>query len=258
MTDLSHALTVARKAANAASEVIQKKYGGSSNARIKGKAQGLVTDTDLEAEKAIFEILTKETDYNILSEESGLLNDSGGPKWVVDPLDGTTNFARGVPLFVTSIGLMDENEFIVGVIKEPVSGNEYYAIKGGGAFCNNEKIELPEFQKDFLPAIFLNHGYGEFDRNKFKQMVEQTSVSFNILKLGTTALELCYVATGSMDAFICSGDAVWDFAGGAVIATEAGCNFTDWKGNAWDGKGNQLLFARPEVQEKLLDILKKL
>jgi myo-inositol-1(or 4)-monophosphatase len=258
MTDLSLALKVARKAANAASEVILKKFGDSSNARVKGEAQGLVTDTDLEAEKAIFEILTKETDYNILSEESGLLNETGGPKWVVDPLDGTTNFARGVPLFVTSIGLMEGNEFIVGVIKEPVSGNEYYATKGGGAFCNDKKIELPKFQEDFMPAIFLNHGYAEYDRNRFKKMVEQTAVSHNILKLGTTALELCYVATGSMDAFICSGDAVWDFAGGAVIATEAGCNFTDWKGNAWDGKGNQLLFARPEVHRKLVDILKSI
>jgi myo-inositol-1(or 4)-monophosphatase len=125
------------------------------------------------------------------------------------------------------------------------------------SFCNDEKIVLPKFQKDFMPAIFLNHGYAEFDRNKFKQMVEQTATSFNVLKLGTTALELCYVATGSMDAFICSGDAIWDFAGGAVIATEAGCKFTDWNGKPWDGKGNQLLFARPEVHEYLVNKLMK-
>ena len=256
--NLSNDLATALKAARAASKIIRQNFKQSVNARVKGVAQGLVTDTDLEAEKAIFEILQNESPYTILSEESGLLNETDGPKWVVDPLDGTNNFARGLPLFVTSIGLMNGNEFVVGVIIEPVSGNEYYAVKGGGSFCNDKKIELPPFQKDFMPALFLNHGYAEFDRKKFIEMVLQTSTAYNILKLGTTALELCYVASGSVDAFICSGDSVWDYAGGAVIATEAGCKFTNWQGNHWDGKGNQLLFARPEVQNELLAILKRL
>ena len=258
MTDLSIALAAARKAAKAAAELIREKYGDSSNARVKGEAQGLVTDTDLESEKVIFDILKKETPYNILSEESGLLNDKPGPKWIVDPIDGTNNFARGLPFFVVSIGLMEENEFTVGVINEPVSGNEYYATKGGGAFKNGEKIKLPVFQKDFTPTLFINHGYKEFDRNKFRQIVDRLALNYNTLKLGTTALEMVNVATGSVDAFISSGDSLWDFAGGAVIATEAGCKFTDWQGNTWSGKGSQLLLARPEVQEGLVKILKEL
>lgn len=258
MTDLTTALSTARKAAKAASELIRKKFGDSSNARVKGEAQGLVTDTDLESEKVIFDILQKESSFNILSEESGLLNDEPGPKWIVDPVDGTNNFARGLPFFVVSIGLMDENEFIVGVITEPVTGNEYYATKGGGAFRNGKKMELPAFQKDFTPTIFLNHGYKEFDRNRFRQLTDKLALNYNTLKLGTTALEMVNVATGSVDAFISSGDSLWDFAGGAVIATEAGCKFTDWKGNPWKGKGNLLLLARPEVHEGLVDRIKML
>ena len=258
MTDLSNALSAARKAAKAAAELIRKKYGDSSNARVKGQAQGLVTDTDLESEKVIFDILQKETSYNILSEESGLLNDEPGPKWIVDPVDGTNNFARGLPFFVVSIGLMDENEFTVGVINEPLTSNEFYATKGGGAYKNGERIKLPDFQKDFTPTLFVNHGYKEFDRSKFRQIVNKLALSYNTLKLGTTALEMVHVATGSVDAFISSGDSLWDFAGGAVIATEAGCKFTDWQGNTWKGKGSQLLLARPEVQEGLVEILKEL
>lgn len=245
-------LDVAIKAARKASAIIKQRFGESSGARVKGAEQGLVTDTDLEAENAIFEILQNETSYNILSEESGQLNEKSGPKWVVDPLDGTNNFARGLPLFVTSIGLMENNEFLVGVIIEPVTGNEYYAFKGGGAFCNGEKLKLPIFRKEFTPALFLNHGYPDEHRQKFKYLVNQLSTDFDTLKLGTTALELCHVATGSVGGFICSGDSVWDFAGGAVIAGEAGCKFTDWNGNAWDGKGNQLIIARPEVHEMIL------
>ena len=253
MSTYSKDLETARKAAQKAAAIINQKFGESSGARVKGAAQGLVTDTDLEAEKAIFEVLRNESSYNILSEESGLLNDKPGPKWVVDPLDGTNNFARSLPMFVVSIGLMENNEFLVGVIVEPVSGNEYYATKGGGAFCNNERLTLPQFQKEFTPALFLNHGYPNEHRMHFKNLVEKLSSDYDTLKLGTTALELCYVAGGSVDGFICSGDSVWDFAGGAVIATEAGCIFSDWQGHPWDGKGNQLIVARPEVHQQLVD-----
>ena len=105
-------LSIALEAARAGAEVIRQRFGDSSNARVKGKAQGLVTDTDLAAERAIFDVLKKHSSYNILSEESGLLRDEPGKKWVVDPLDGTSNFARGIPLFAVSIGLMEGNDLI--------------------------------------------------------------------------------------------------------------------------------------------------
>jgi myo-inositol-1(or 4)-monophosphatase len=246
-------LTIALEAARAGAEVIRQRFGDSSNARIKGEAQGLVTDTDLAAEQAIFEVLKKHSSYNILSEESGLLRNEPGKKWVVDPLDGTSNFAWGIPLFAVSIGLMDGNDFLAGVIIDPILQNEYYAEKGGGAFCNGEKIVLPAFQPGFTPCIFLNHSYGETDRNHFIQLAKQLAVSYDTLKFGTTALELCYLATGAVNGFVCSGDSLWDFAAGALIATEAGCVFTDWQGKLWDGKDNKLLISRPEIHKDLVE-----
>lgn len=258
MQNLSSELSIALEAARAGAEVIRQRYGDSSNARVKGEAQGLVTDTDLAAEQAIFEVLKKHSSYNILSEESGLLRNEPGKKWVVDPLDGTSNFARGIPLFAVSIGLMEGNDFLAGVIIDPILQNEYYAEKGGGAFLNGKKITLPALQPDFTPCIFLNHSYSETDRNHFIQLAKQFAVPYDTLKFGTTALELCYLATGSADAFICSGDSLWDFAAGVVIATEAGAVFSDWQGNPWDGKGDKLLIARPEIHNSVVKQLVKI
>ncbi|HDR52167.1 MAG TPA: inositol monophosphatase, partial [Mariniphaga anaerophila] len=196
--------------------------------------------------------------YNILSEESGLLRNEPGKKWVVDPLDGTSNFARGIPLFAVSIGLMDGNDFLAGVIIDPILQNEYYAVKGGGAFLNEKKISIPALQTGFTPCIFLNHSYSETDRNHFIQLAKQLAVSYDTLKFGTTAIELCYLATGAVDGFVCSGDSLWDFAAGAVIATEAGCVFTDWQGQPWTEESDKLLISRPEIHKKLVEKTKAL
>jgi len=202
MTDYSKDLEVARKAAQAGARVILNNFGKAKDFRVKGNSKGLVTETDLAAERAILDVLIAESDYEILSEESGSSNINSGPKWVVDPLDGTNNFARSLPLFAVSIGLMDGNESLVGVIIEPINNKEYYATKGGGAFCNNEKLTLPKFNTSYIPIIFLNHGYAETNRSKFKDLSKRLASNYNILKLGTTALELCYIATGSVDGFI--------------------------------------------------------
>jgi myo-inositol-1(or 4)-monophosphatase len=225
---------------------------------VKGDAKGLVTETDLKAEKVILDILSSKSNYGIISEESGLLQKSSGPKWVVDPLDGTNNFARSIPLFAVSIGLMDGNESMLGVIIDPINKKEYFATKNGGAFCNGEKIVLPEFDKEYIPMLFLNHGYPEIDRSKFKELSKRLASNYNILKLGTTALELCYISNGSVDGFICSGDELWDFAAGIVIAQEAGCIFTDWQGNPWDGKTKHLLISRVEIHKEIVNIIKNL
>ncbi len=258
MTDFSTDLQIAIKAARAGAKVVLENFGKSKDSRVKGDSKGLVTATDLAAERAILDILSAESDYAILSEESGSLQKGNGPVWVVDPLDGTNNFARSISLFAVSIGLMDGNESLLGVIIDPINKKEYYAIKGGGAFCNGKKIIHPKFDTDYIPMLFLNHGYPEVDRAKFKELSKRLASDFNILKLGTTAVELCYIVSGSVDGFICSGDELWDFAAGIVITQEAGCIFTDWQGNPWDGKSNHLLISKPEIHSKLVELIKDL
>lgn len=251
-------LEIALKAARAGAKVVLENFGKSKDSRVKGDSKGLVTATDLASEKAILKVLSAESDYEIISEESGTLNRCCGPKWVVDPLDGTNNFARSLPFFAVSVGLMDWNESLAGVIIDPINQKEYYAVKGGGAYCNGEKIIVPGFDSRYIPMLFLNHGYAETDRAKFKKLSELLASDYNILKLGTTALELCYIASGAADGFICSGDELWDFAAGIVITQEAGCIFTDWQGNPWDGTHSHLLISRPEIQLSIIDQIKHL
>ena len=258
MSNFFNELRIARKAAAAGAEVVRKRFGDASDIRVKGDAKGLVTDTDLAAEKAILQVLSSESGYGVLSEESGESGKSAGPQWVIDPLDGTNNFARSIPLFGVSVGLMDGKESLAGVIIDPVNEKEYYATKGGGAFCNEKRIELPEFETEYIPMIFLNHGYDEEHRTKFKKLAQKLASSSNILKLGTTAIEMVYVASGTVDAFICVGDELWDFAAGIVITQEAGCIFSDWQGNSWDGKTNHLLVTRPEIHQTLVEKIKNL
>jgi myo-inositol-1(or 4)-monophosphatase len=258
MQNFTNDLNTALEAARTAVRVILDAYEKSVDSQVKGDAKGLITETDLKAEKAILDILSSKSNYGIISEESGLVDKSSGLKWVIDPLDGTNNFARSIPLFAVSIGLMDGNESLLGVIIDPINNKEYYATKEGGAFCNRKKIVLQKFDTAYIPMLFLNHGYAEVDRTKFKELSKRLASDFNILKLGTTAVELCYVASGSVDGFICSGDELWDFAAGIVIAQEAGCIFTDWQGNPWDGKGNHLLISRPEIHRKLIEQISSL
>ena len=258
MTDFSNDLKVALEAARAAANVIWKNYGKSNDSQVKEDSKGLVTATDLEADRVIVDILSSNSNYKIISEESGSSGISEGPKWVIDPLDGTNNFARSLPLFAVSIGLMDGNESLVGVIIDPINNKEYYATKGGGAFCNGEKLTLPKFDTEYIPMLFLNHGYAKTDREKFKKLTKKLASNYNVLKLGTTAIELCYIATGSVDGFICSGDELWDFAAGIVIAQEAGCIFSDWQGNLWDGKTSHLIISRPEIHKELVKQIKGL
>lgn len=258
MNNLSPELNIALKAARAGAKIVRERFGDIPKTRIKSESETLVTDTDLAAEKAILSVLRENSDFGIISEESGQTGLTDGPQWVVDPLDGTSNFARALPLFTVSVGLMHGSQSLVGVIIDPILQNEYYAEKGMGAFCNGEKLKMPKFRKDQGINLFLNHGSSDSDKMKFAKVNEKLCCDFRLRKLGTTALELCYIANGSFDGFICAGDELWDYAAGIVIATEAGCIFTDWHGNPWKRGEDHLIFARPEVHGKLVEILKNL
>lgn len=252
MKGFSKNLPIALQAARAGASVIRENFGKSTAVRTKGDSGSLVTDTDLKAESAILEILTSCSSFPILSEESGLSEAGSGPKWVVDPLDGTTNFARSIPFFATAVALINESEIPLGVIIDPLRQNEFYAEEGKGAYFNHEKLILLRQKVNNSPVLFVNHGHKASDRTLYDKVTGRFSSSFELRKMGSSALELCYVANGSAHGFICSGDEIWDYAAGALIAQEAGCLFTDWTGKPWDGKNNFVLIASPEIHGQLV------
>jgi myo-inositol-1(or 4)-monophosphatase len=153
--------------------------------------------------------------------------------------------------------LVHNAEILAGVIVDPMHSKEFYAWKGGGAFCN-EALLVPAKPQNPTPVLFMNHGHHLEDKLRFTRATTILSPDYNLRKLGTTALELCYVAAGLFDGFICSGDEIWDFAAGVLIASEAGMIFTDWKGNAWDGKSNFVLVSRPDLHNVLIKKIRQL
>jgi myo-inositol-1(or 4)-monophosphatase len=251
-------LQLARRAARAAAEIIRKNFSLPKSIKDKGAGKGLVTDTDTKAEAAILKLLQKNSPYAILSEESGAIAGDGGMRWVIDPVDGTTNFCNGLPLFAVSIALYRDNQPLLGVIRQPVAGDEYYAVRSGGAFQNGRKVKPAKIAHMSETVIFINHGSTAEDRRRYGEVSLALTKDHALRALGTTALELAQVAAGRAGAFICSGDHLWDFAAGILLVGEAGGIVSDWHGRHWDGSNSYILAAHPDLHPHLVAKLKHL
>ena len=245
---------MAREAAQLGAEILRRRYRSAFKVENKIGDKGVVTEIDRESEQAILQLLRARSEYAILSEEAGSSGGTAGPVWVVDPLDGTTNFSRGLPLFSVSVALMDAGTVLVGAIADPLNETLYSAELNSGAFLNGERLVPPDCVEG-SPAVFVNHGYAAEDRLRCAEVIKRLITSFSIRDYGTTALELCYVASGRVDAFICSGDELWDYAAGLRLAEEAGCVVTDWHGRPWNNSSSYILVAKKQIHSQLVDII---
>lgn len=195
----------------------------------------IVTKADTGAEKIILNILKRATPgFGILSEEAGWLKSSSPWLWVVDPLDGTTNFKVHNPLFSTSIALYYKGQPKVGVVYAPYLGDMFVAAKGKGAFLNGRRIRVSKAKA--LNKSFLTYCYGQ-EKKHMRRAVELYRYfkmkSVDMRQLGSAAIELSWVAAGRTDSIIIPGTKPWDAAAGALIVTEAGGKVTDFKGQPW-------------------------
>ena len=251
MLSLKHEFDTAIAAAGTASKIIRKGFEKGFLTHEKAD-ESLVTSIDHAAEEAIIHILQSETDHAILSEESGAITGKTDLTWVIDPLDGTSNFARKLQPFAVSIALMQGDDSLLGVIQNPMTGECYHAVKGGGAFCNDQKIHVAREDSLKKSIVFFNYGYHEQDKKMISTVVGRLIQDFGLRTWGTTAWELCAVANGTADAFVCVGDKLWDFAAGMCIVKEAGGLFTDWHGQPWKSEHAYLLAVSPKMQSTLI------
>lgn len=251
-------LDIAQEAAQRGADVLREHFGALRHIQEKAGDKGLVTEADTAAEKAILDTLRARSPHAILSEESGQIGSMQALRWIVDPLDGTTNFARSLPWFAVSVALFDGKDVLVGVVIDPIQGDIYAATRGGGATLNGAPLRIPSTQQEQKPALFLNHGYDAEDRQRFAEVVRRLSPEASLRMLGPTALELCHLAHGSVDGFACSGDEFWDFAAGMLIAQEAGCVVSDWQGTPWTAPCSYLVVAKPWYHATLCQTLRDL
>jgi myo-inositol-1(or 4)-monophosphatase len=230
-----------------------------NHARFKSKHE-IVTNADLIAEKIILKGLKSLTPtWRIISEESGDNKKKSDFIWTVDPLDGTTNFYMGNPLFAVQIALAYKNEVVLSFIYSPFIGEFYFSQKGKGAFLNGKKIHV---SKKNMSSTLLTycHGNSQSDIKKALKIYQHYKMkSFDIRQIGSAALEFAWVARGRTECYISPGIRTWDIAPGALLVREAGGKVYDFKAKPWQLFKSQTAFACNGVIDKnILNFLKKL
>ena len=231
-------------AAQAAGIVLRDGFGRQHRIEYKGEAD-LVTEADEEAERKIGEVLHEAfPEHGMLTEEGGETEGQGDARWVVDPLDGTTNYAHGVPFFCTSIALERAGEIVLGVVHDPMANETYTAERGGGATLNGEPLEVSSTDgptRALLGTSFADRPEElEVGLDVFGRLA---AVARGMRRLGSGALDLCYVAAGRLDGCFERGFSTWDVAAGVLIVEEAGGKVTDQRGRGLDLEGSEGLMA---------------
>lgn len=219
----SDLLTTAVNAAREAGHLLVARIGHPQEMRFKGR-RNLVTEVDVEAERLIKGSIRAEfPDHAILGEEEGGAKSSGGYGWVIDPIDGTTNFASGIPHFAVSIGLSLDNEMVLGVILNPVSEELFTAVLGRGARLNGEPIHVSE--ETDLRAAMVSLGLGYDDTKAVLSMdsiARLRPVIRGLRMSGCASLDLSFVACGRFEVFFHRFLKPWDVGAGQLMVTEAG------------------------------------
>jgi len=244
-----------------AGKLQMKYFGNLSSIQKKSTTIDLLTEADLKSEEYIIaEIQNKYPSHSILSEESNSLDNQSEYTWVIDPLDGTTNFVHNLPIFSVSIGLMKNNETICSVVYNPAVDKCFYAEKNKGAFLNNNQINTTSCNTLSDSLLATGFPYSHDDRfdlsfSLFKDFYKQTR---GIRRLGTASLDLCFVAMGRFDGFYEYGLKPWDICAGEIIVKEAGGIVVDWDGTGKNPiNGSRILAANRYIYMDMAKILSK-
>lgn len=254
-------LKISQQAARQAGHFLKKEFFDWHKKNVGYKIHNeRVTWCDKQAEKIILKLLKKYfPDYAVLSEESGLEDKNSPYSWIIDPLDGTTNFTMHHPMFSVAIALIYKNEIVMGVIYSPILDELYYTTKNGGSFKDGRKLKLSP-AKDFKKSVITYcHGSGKKNTKKAYKLYERFhNLCHHCRHFGSTSLELAMVASGKTEAHLVSGAKLWDVAAGTILIKEAGGKVTDWKNKNWTIHSSTLLAGSETMQTMCLKELKKI
>jgi len=237
--------------------ILMSHYGKISKIDKKG-AIDLVTEADTESERVIIGTIKKVfTDHTILAEESGLSTGDEDHLWIIDPLDGTTNFAHQIGFFSTSIAFSLKGKTVFGLVLNPLTRELFTAVKGEGASLNGRQITVSTVTT--VSESFLVTGFPYNLRNHFSPLLARFSkclkVSQGVRRLGSAAIDLCFIACGRFDGFWEQNLKPWDTAAGELIAREAGATVTDFSNKPFSIYNNQILATNGKIHKELLSLL---
>jgi myo-inositol-1(or 4)-monophosphatase len=253
-------LTVAIESAKEAGRFLKLNLGKVKNIESKKEEINLVTEIDKGSEKKIIDFLkSRFPNHSILAEESGETNPGSDFKWIIDPLDGTTNYTHSFPVFCVSIALEFKGEVILGVVYDPNLDELFYAEKGKGAFLNGKRISVSKTDKLIKSMLATGFPYNvkENPDNCIEHFVNFLMEAQAIRRLGSAALDLVYVACGRLDGFWEVNLNPWDTAAGKIIVEEAGGKVTDFYGNDFNIYTKGIVASNGLIHEQMLEVIKK-
>jgi len=254
-------IKTAQKAAKEAGKILLEHYGKVSSDAIRKKmANDFISFVDEQSEQKIMSILKNQfPGHGFLAEESGIKDHKADFQWIIDPLDGTTNYLKGIPVYCISIALRHKTDLVLGVIYDPLRNEMFYAEKGKGAFLNEEKISVTT--TNILTESFIATGFPfkiKHFLDKYQMVFKDVfSETIGMRRMGSAAIDLAYVAAGRFDGFWEIGLSPWDVAAGAVIIHEAGGTVTDFWNNNKFLFNNYLLASNGRIHQKVLKILQR-
>lgn len=246
--------------AKQAGDIVREGFGKNFLIEYKSGENNLVTEIDKKSEQTIIQFVQKKyPSHSILAEEQGELKTNSEYLWVIDPLDGTTNFAHGLPIFSVSIGLQKNNKTIAGVVYDVMRNIIYSAETGCGSFANGTRINVSrrnEIQQAMLVTGFP-YNVKENPEKAFERFEMITKNSRAVRRLGSAALDFCYVAEGVFEGFWEVHLHPWDICAGKLLVEEAGGVVTDFNDNEIDIFSKRLLASNPFVHAKMIELLMK-
>lgn len=226
----------------------------------KSTKNDLVSEADLKSEQHIVEAIQKTyPDHEILAEEKGEYGSPNEFKWIIDPLDGTTNFLHSLPIFAVNIALEHKGEIVVAVTYNPITREHFYAKKSGGSYLNGKKLSVSKIDK--LATSMLGTGYPpNRESDEYKIAVTQSTkiheASHGLRRLGSAALDLAYVACGSYDGFYEMGLNPWDIAAGILLVQEAGGTVTTYENGEMNAFAKSILATNGLIHEEMVESLR--
>lgn len=250
-------IAAARQAAEKAGEILNRMFGRVNKISKKGEID-LVTEADLRAEEAILQIISRTFPQDsVITEETGGYNHRPDRVWVIDPLDGTTNFAHGFPCFAVSIALEVEKEVVVGIVFNPYHNEFFEGARGLGAFLNSEPIRVSQTREigESLLATGFPYDVHQNPHNVLELFRKMLVLAQGVRRPGSAAIDLCYVAAGRFDGFWEERLKPWDTAAGSVIVEEAGGKVGSYEGEPYTPYQKSIVAANPFLFEAMLSAL---
>lgn len=251
--------SVMLSAAMAGGALIEQYFDGAFKIENKTTINDLVTEVDKHAEKAIIDIVKEHyPEHSIISEEVGKLMQDSEYDWIIDPIDGTVNFAHGIPICCVSIGLRHKGKMLMGAVYNPILKELFFAEKGKGAYLNDVKISVSA-KEDFKTACLVTgfpYKWPKTYEHPIKVFERFIMEGLPVRRLGSAAIDLCWVACGRFDGFWEYNLNPWDVAAGYLIVEEAGGRITNFDGDPYDVDDKETLATNGRIHEDMLKLIR--